>query len=91
MMFALSPKYCYSTKEQDEINILSDHMNAEVSVSYSTTLKVTPMLSVFAEDNLDASLLPPNRNINADTNLIKLVSKQPGLKGKYHGVFDIFC
>ena len=57
-MFALSPKNCYSTKEQDEINILSDHMNAEVSEIYSPTLKVTPMPSIFARDNLGHNSLP---------------------------------
>ena len=87
MKFALSPKHCYSTKEQEEINILSDHMNAEVSEIYSTTLKSTPMLSVSRRIILaiilclsDVSLLPPNRNVNADTNLIKLISKQAWFK-----------
>ena len=59
-MFALIiiPKYCYYTKEQDEINILSGHMNAEVSVIYSPTLKATPMPSIFARDNLGHNSLP---------------------------------
>lgn len=91
MMFApiIIPKYRYTnyTKEQDEINILSGHMNVEVSVIYSPTLKATLRLLFFGGIILakilclsDLPLLPPNININADTKLIKLISKQAWFK-----------